>query len=73
MRKPTPWIRARELPSLPQVEGASSLQQRPGGGEERVRIANAAEIGAIGYLHELRPAPPWTRWRVSLAKLTRET
>jgi hypothetical protein len=29
-------------------------------------------IGAVGFLHELRPTSTWAKWRTSLTKLARE-
>ncbi len=34
---------------------------------------SAQQIGAVGWLHELRPGPPWAKWRVSLGRLKKET
>ena len=67
-----PWLRARRCPLCKRAGCLVSSPTRPDAVVCR-HTPSAVPVGTIGWLHELRPGPPWARWRVSLAKLTRET
>jgi len=71
---PAPWIRTTKGHPCPLCHRAGCLLSSATEPEAVVcrRKASARPIRTAGWLHELRPSPPWTKWRTSLARLARQ-
>jgi hypothetical protein len=69
---PSPWTRARRCPICHRAGCLVSSSSDPAA-VVCTRTASAVQIGTVGHLHELRPAPAWPAWRRSLERLKKET
>ncbi len=70
-----PWTRSTRSRPCPLCGKSGCLVSAANNPEAAIctNTTSSVKIGAVGFLHELRPAPPWTRWRMSLAKLAKDT
>ncbi len=72
---PKPWTRTTTRRPCPVCRGSGCLASSATDPASIVcaRVSSAEPIGNRGWLHELRPAPTWTAWRMSLERLKKGT
>lgn len=71
---PAPWTVATRRRPCPICDGVGCLLSSSASPDAVVCLFEESPhpVGQLGWLHELRPCPAWTKWRLSLARLIKE-